>query len=246
MSRDLLCYDTTNFLKEKTTPSGEIANADMPGGSYRIEGVYQTIFGTENEPTIDRAETSVDMLLRILMNLGDDFLTASKKQSTYFKDVYVGRWCHGHYITHLHCVVTYYHCSCYTSVHSTDSIIAINTDHCCMLMVIFNICTLNGEIIIDEIGFLDVVLFGFQFQRQRCCYYLVIIIDLPYLEILIENVIEEWQILRGYQLLEISSLVRNLAKCDKKSLLVQLLKLLIEINLLRRAKQFIFRSFWKS
>lgn len=91
MSRDLLCYDTTNFLKDQTTPPADLNNPEMPGGSYRIEGVYQKVFGTENEPTIDRAETSVDMLLRILMNMGDEFITASKKQSTYFKDVYLGR-----------------------------------------------------------------------------------------------------------------------------------------------------------
>ncbi|KAL5278881.1 TREX2 family protein [Megaselia abdita] len=91
MTRDLLCYDTTDFLKEKTAPTVDIQNPEIPGGSYRIEGVYQKIFGTENEPTIDRAETSVNMLLRILMNLGDEFITASKKQSTYFKDVYMGR-----------------------------------------------------------------------------------------------------------------------------------------------------------
>lgn len=156
MSRDLLCYDTTDFLKEQTTQPVDIQNPDKHGGSYRLEGVYQKIFGTENEPTIDRAETSVDMLLRILMNLGDEFLTASKKQSTYFKDVYVGRWCHGHYITHSHCVVTYYHCSCYTSVHSTDSITAIDIDNCCMLIIIFNICKINENIIIERL-----VVFGF-------------------------------------------------------------------------------------
>lgn len=91
MGRDLLCYDTTDFLKEQTTAIDLQHSPDMPGGSYRLEGVYQKIFGTENEPTVDRAETSVDMLLRILMNMGDDFVTASKKHSTYFKDVYVGR-----------------------------------------------------------------------------------------------------------------------------------------------------------
>lgn len=144
LPRDILCFDTTDFLKEQTTTIDMQHNPEMPGGSYRLEGVYQKVFGTENEPTIDRAETAVNMLLRILMNIGDEFITASKKQSTYFKDVYVGRWCHGHYIIHLHCVVTDYHCYCY-SVHYIDS-------NCFLLTVIFDICTINEMNLDDQQG----------------------------------------------------------------------------------------------
>ena len=85
--RDILCYDSTNFLRDQTSNEASVASV----GSYRIEGVYQQVFSTECEPKIDRAETGVKLLLRILMQMGHEFIADTKEQCIYMKDVNMGR-----------------------------------------------------------------------------------------------------------------------------------------------------------